>query len=156
MTRITQSELDKATIYIIILKSTKSKNVGVTKNVLQDFSVSSWNISLQPLLASQGFQVAKCFCKVIEWKKEKSQTFSHKYAPCVDFLLPVVVTLFFELSLHITPVFRFTRNVNVLKPVCEGGGALNVILTPRFWMLQLVGKVSAALQTHFRKYSTVC
>lgn len=38
MTRITQSELDKATIYIIILKSTKSKNVGVTKNVLQDIN----------------------------------------------------------------------------------------------------------------------
>lgn len=75
----------------------------------------------------------------------------------MDFLLPTVGTLFFELSLHITPVFRFTRNVNVLKPVCEGGEALNVVLTPRFLdVTTIVGKVSAALQTHFRKYSTVC
>lgn len=33
---------------------------------------------------------------------------------------------------HITPVSRLTRNVNVLSPVCEGKEGLNVILTLLF------------------------
>lgn len=68
------------------------------------------------------------------------------------FPFTVLVNLFSELSCqafvgpHHSPVFRLTRNVNVLNPVCEGKEGLNVILTLCFWMLQLVCKVSAALQ----------
>lgn len=46
---------------------------------------------------------------------------------------------------HITPVSRLTRNVNVLSPVCEGKEGLNVILILLF--LDVATRVSAAEQT---------